>query len=90
MTNSKGLQLIPQLLPLDDGSIRVKLHKVDGMQWWEVSENCTGVFHDKVLSRLPYADCKANWILYTFNDMLFPSSLSPFIGGGYEIQFDKI
>lgn len=84
MINSGGLQPIS----LSDSpssnyqNIRLRLHESNKWPWWELVEDCSDHFYKKVLSKLPYADCKQNSVIYTFNDKLFPSSLSPFISGG--------
>lgn len=64
-------------------NISLRLHGDNNVQWWELNENCNDTIYERVLSKLPYADCKLNSVFYSFNDKLFPSSLSPFIGGGY-------
>lgn len=51
--------------------------------WWELSEQRNDEFHLGKLSKLPYANQTGNNIIYVFNDKLYPSSLSPYIGGGY-------
>lgn len=79
--NSKGIQPISQSLS-SLRNISVQLHNFNNMQWFEVVENCNDIVYDSVLSKLPYADCEQNSVLYTFNDKLFPSQLSPFIHGG--------
>lgn len=64
------------------GNITLKLDEANDVQWWEVVEECNDSFYKDVLAKLPYADCKEDSVFYTFNDKLFPSSLSPYIGGG--------
>lgn len=84
MMNSKGLESIS----LSDSrssnyrNIMLRLHESNNMQWWELVEDCGNNLYDELLSKLPYADCNENSVFYTFNDKLFPSSLSPFISGG--------
>lgn len=91
--NNGDLKPIPQLMDAgdvsdDDASFRnvlVKFHQsksADGVEniWWEVKEDCSD--NSRILKNLPYADCDSNVILYTFNDKLFPSSLSWLTGGG--------
>lgn len=81
--NSKGLQPIPQLLSdWNYGNVTLRLKEFNGKQWWELTEDCNETFYQEVLSKLPHADCLENAVLYTFNDKLYPSSLSPYIAGG--------
>lgn len=81
--NLKGLQPIPQFQSgLNYRNVTLRLNEDNGMQWWQLAEDCSESFYQEVLSKLPYADCKENTVLYTFNDKLYPSSLSPYIAGG--------
>lgn len=63
-------------------NITLHLNDNNGNMWWRFSEDCADHLYVDKLSKLPYSDCKENNIIYTFNDKLYPSSLSPFIGGG--------
>lgn len=89
--NSKGMhnKMIESITQseIETDSVRHRnmslyLHKDNQMQWWELVENCNDNISEKILSNLPYANCVDSSILYTFNEKLFPSSLSPYIGGG--------
>lgn len=73
-------------LQSDDMSCRnltLQLHGHVNMHWWELMEDCDDDFHEKILSQVPYADCKKNIVLYTFNERLYSQTLSSIIGRGY-------
>lgn len=82
----KGLQLVEESkLQSDDLSYRnlkLKLHGKANAHWWELLENCNDHFYEKILSQLPYADCKKNLVLYTFNEKLYSETWTLFIGQG--------
>ncbi|XP_055298732.1 piezo-type mechanosensitive ion channel component-like isoform X4 [Sitodiplosis mosellana] len=81
--NAKGLQPIPQLQANRNyQNVTLRLNEDNAMQWWELAEDCNETYYQEVLSKLPYADCSDNTVMYTFNDKLYPSSLSPYIAGG--------
>lgn len=84
--NHKGLQLIEQSKLQNDGensrNFTLKLHGTDGLHWWELLENCNDHFYEKILSQLPYADCKKNLVLYIFNEKLYSETWTLFIGRG--------
>lgn len=86
--NSKSKIQIPifeprlQINSIDFRNMSLRLHESNGMQWWELKENCNDTFYEQILSKLPYAECEHRSVLYTFNEKLYPSSLSPYIGGG--------
>lgn len=67
---------------IDYQNMSLRLHEHNGMQWWELKEECNDTSYEKILSKLPYAKCEQHSVLYTFNEKLYPSSLSPYIGGG--------
>ncbi|KYB27236.1 hypothetical protein TcasGA2_TC013391 [Tribolium castaneum] len=50
-------------------------------EWWQIKENCTDLNYKMFLKKLPMADCNSI-IVYTFNDKIFPSTLSVLTGGG--------
>lgn len=86
--NSKGVQPIWQFLSPNAENfvyqnITLQMHKLNDKYWWEVVEDCNGTSYDEGLSKLPFAACPSQNILYIFNDKIYPSSLSPFISGGY-------
>lgn len=84
--NYKGLQLIKQpKLQSDDVNWRnltLQLHGKDNTHWWELLENCGDRFYGNILAHLPYADCKKNIVLYTFNEKLYSETWTLFIGRG--------
>lgn len=86
--NSKGVQPIWQFLSPNAENfvyqnITLQMHKLNDKYWWEVVEDCNGTSYDESLPKLPFAACPSQNILYIFNDKIYPSSLSPFISGGY-------
>ncbi|XP_049832005.1 piezo-type mechanosensitive ion channel component isoform X1 [Schistocerca gregaria] len=50
-------------------------------QWWEMTENCSDINHKLYLQYLPYSDCDS-LVIYTFNDKVFPRTLSFLSAGG--------
>ncbi|XP_044750779.1 piezo-type mechanosensitive ion channel component isoform X3 [Coccinella septempunctata] len=50
--------------------------------WWKFSETCNDSDYRRYLSKLPFNDNCKNIVLYTFNDKIFPASLSIITGGG--------
>lgn len=54
----------------------------DSQMWWEVKEECNDTLYRNVLANIPYADCNSNLVFYTFNDKIFPSTLSWLTAGG--------
>ncbi|XP_045471013.1 piezo-type mechanosensitive ion channel component isoform X4 [Harmonia axyridis] len=50
--------------------------------WWKFSEDCNDINSRRYLSKLPFSDDCKNIVLYTFNDKIFPASLSIITGGG--------
>ncbi|XP_017768658.1 PREDICTED: piezo-type mechanosensitive ion channel component isoform X3 [Nicrophorus vespilloides] len=49
--------------------------------WWNILEQVDDQNYKHILQNLPYAD-KNSFIIYTFNDKIFPSTLSIITGGG--------
>lgn len=71
----------------EDSSLRnisLQMHSVPDASstWWEVLESCTDDIYVNLFSKLPFADCTHNLVLYTFSDKLFPETLSIFTAGG--------
>ncbi len=55
----------------------------DAKEWWIIKEACNDFNGKKFLKKIPYADPECDFIiLYTFNDKIFPSTLSILTGGG--------
>lgn len=64
-------------------SLRMHLQTPGGdTKWWEVLESCSDDIYTNLFSKLPFADCTHNLVLYTFSDKLFPETLSIFTAGG--------
>lgn len=82
--NLRGILPIKQFSPngWSNRNITLKLHDLNQTQWSELIEECNDNFYEDLLSKLPYADCDEESVFYTFNDKLYPSSLSPYIEGG--------
>lgn len=87
--NAKGLKTISQFYS-KKGHQRndtyrhflLRLHQINETSYWQVAEDCGDNYYQETLSKIPFAECTENYVMYTFNDKLFPSTLSPFIGGG--------
>ncbi|XP_059615886.1 piezo-type mechanosensitive ion channel component isoform X4 [Phlebotomus argentipes] len=86
--NNGVLKPIPQLIPSDypeDAGYRnitLKLYEADNVRWWELKEDCTDHFYQDILKDIPKANCDSAIVMYTFNDKLFPPTLSYLTGGG--------
>ncbi|XP_031619192.1 piezo-type mechanosensitive ion channel component-like isoform X2 [Contarinia nasturtii] len=81
--NSKGLEPISKFLPIENyRNVTLRLNEIDGMKWWQLEEDCSDNFYEEILSKLPYSNCAENTVIYTFNDKLFPSGISPIIKSG--------
>lgn len=81
------LKPIPQLSsgePEHYRNISLKMHKSPNAadMFWEVLEDCSDKFYKELLSKLPFADCTNNLVLYTLSDKLFPATLSWLTAGG--------
>ncbi|XP_063932118.1 piezo-type mechanosensitive ion channel component isoform X3 [Zophobas morio] len=67
-------------------NISLMLHSTnegDAKEWWIIKEACNDFNGKKFLKKIPYADPECDFIiLYTFNDKIFPSTLSILTGGG--------
>lgn len=63
-------------------NLTLLLHESGDNKWWEVLEDTSDEFYNKTLSQLPKADGKENSVMYTFNDKLFPETLSWLTAGG--------
>lgn len=50
--------------------------------WWEVKEECDDKAYIDLYSLLPFADCQNSLVFYTFNDKIFPSTISSYAAGG--------
>lgn len=50
--------------------------------WWEVKEECDDKAYIDLFSLLPFADCQNSLVFYTFNDKIFPSTISTYAAGG--------
>ncbi|KAG5675805.1 hypothetical protein PVAND_005679 [Polypedilum vanderplanki] len=50
--------------------------------WWEVTESCNEVYYTDTAGNDLYADCKNYIMMYTFNDKIFPSTISSIAAGG--------
>jgi len=94
VTNRGTLTVVEQLMDNDPkiDNIRQKKYRSLSLNlsrdinsekdvWWEVKEDCSDLNYATYLSKLPYEDC-SSLIIYTFNDKIFPSTLSFLSGGG--------
>lgn len=96
VTNSRGARLISIFMRdahdqlYRDGTLRMYSNEPHSI-WWELSEKRDDDFARLTLAKLPYANQTDGNIVYVFSDKLYPSSLSPYIGGGYvDRQIEKI
>uniref|UniRef100_A0A1B0DRJ2 Uncharacterized protein n=1 Tax=Phlebotomus papatasi TaxID=29031 RepID=A0A1B0DRJ2_PHLPP len=86
--NNGVLKPIPQLIPSDYEetagfrNITLKLFEADNVRWWELKEDCTDSLYTDILKDIPGANCDKAIVIYTFNDKLFPPTLSYLTGGG--------
>lgn len=84
--------LMDSLMPGDEANyfrnMSLKLHKDNHespgqtIDWWQLNENCQDKNYVKYLSKLPHADNCTYTVIYTFNDKIFPATLSLITGGG--------
>lgn len=93
--NLGDLKPIPQLFG-DQGvistehfyrNLTLRLHESGTDKWWEVLEDCSDSFYNRVLGHLPYANCVSSTVMYTFSDKLFPATLSWLTAGGFVVFF---
>uniref|UniRef100_A0A1L8DF30 Putative piezo-type mechanosensitive ion channel component isoform x14 n=1 Tax=Nyssomyia neivai TaxID=330878 RepID=A0A1L8DF30_9DIPT len=86
--NNGALKTIPQMIPSDypEGAglrnITLKLFEEDNVRWWELKEDCTDHLYTDILKDIPGATCEKAIVIYTFNDKLFPPTLSWLTAGG--------
>ncbi|XP_055712299.1 piezo-type mechanosensitive ion channel component isoform X3 [Phlebotomus papatasi] len=86
--NNGVLKPIPPLIPSDYEetagfrNITLKLFEADNVRWWELKEDCTDSLYTDILKDIPGANCDKAIVIYTFNDKLFPPTLSYLTGGG--------
>ncbi|XP_044268088.1 piezo-type mechanosensitive ion channel component-like isoform X7 [Tribolium madens] len=62
-------------------SLSLDSSNVTDKEWWQIKEDCNDTNYKMFLRKLPMADCNSI-IVYTFNDKIFPSTLSILTGGG--------
>lgn len=81
--------MMPEIVEDDDAkyhrNVTLLMHSSGGQDkamFWELLENCTDSFYKKILSKIEFANCTHNLILYTFSDKLFPPTISWLTGGG--------
>lgn len=85
---SGSLKTIPQMIPVEfdeksgDRNITLRLFNLNGVTWWEIKETCEDSFGQKILSKVPENDCERSIVLYSFNDKIFPATLSWVTAGG--------
>ncbi|XP_055681362.1 piezo-type mechanosensitive ion channel component isoform X3 [Lutzomyia longipalpis] len=86
--NNGVLKPIPQMIPSDYPetagfrNITLKLFEADNVRWWELKEDCTDALYTDILKDIPGASCDKAIVIYTFNDKLFPPTLSWLTAGG--------
>lgn len=88
--NSDDLKTVSHLVPKHlhdkehDGfrDLSLELFRENGTVYWKLSEECDDIAYKGILSQLPFAECADNYVMYTFNDKKFSSTLALFIGGG--------
>lgn len=85
--NLGDLKTISQMFPAGVENyyrnLTLQLHRTNRSDlFWEVLESCTDDYYRSTLSKLPFADCTDNLVLYTVSDKLFPQTLSWLTAGG--------
>lgn len=86
--NTGTLKPIPQMIPKEfnenagSRDISLRLFELDGVSWWEIKEICTDSFATTILSKIPKNNCDSKVVLYSFNDKIFPATLSFLTAGG--------
>uniref|UniRef100_A0AAG5DE22 Piezo-type mechanosensitive ion channel component n=1 Tax=Anopheles atroparvus TaxID=41427 RepID=A0AAG5DE22_ANOAO len=87
--NSGSVKPIPQLVKTANTdmdlenfrNLTLRIRGENSLSWWEVREDYNDTLYEKYFSRLPYAD-RDYLVIYTFNDKIFPSTISSIAAGG--------
>ncbi|XP_037048036.1 piezo-type mechanosensitive ion channel component isoform X2 [Bradysia coprophila] len=84
MSDTQADEEVQKAKDADYRNVSLQMHSgtAGSTIWWEVLEVCDDRIYRDLFAKLPHADCAHNLVLYTFNDKLFPETLSIFTAGG--------